>query len=96
MHVGIKSFRRCKSVHAPELFTESVNIDCPFYGYSCDSYANFSNGHCNRGCGSDMSKCAPMGYKAEEWLQFASSESVTMFLETGLEDPHCSKYFMLT
>ncbi|KFM77874.1 Pancreatic lipase-related protein 1, partial [Stegodyphus mimosarum] len=90
---GIKSFRRCKAVHATELFTESVNMDCPFYGYKCDSYANFSSGQCDRGCGQDMSQCAPMGYKAEEFLRFASSESVTMFLETGLEEPYCRYHY---
>ncbi|CAL1271044.1 unnamed protein product [Larinioides sclopetarius] len=90
---GIKSFRRCKSVHAPELFTESINMDCPFYGYFCDSYANFSSGQCDKGCGSDMSQCAPMGYKSEEWLRFTSSEPVTMFLETGLDEPYCRYHY---
>ncbi|GFR15536.1 lipase member H [Trichonephila clavata] len=90
---GIKSFRRCKSVHAPELFTESINMDCPFYGYFCDSYANFSSGQCDKGCGSDMSRCAPMGYKSEEWLRFTTSEPVTMFLETGLDEPYCRYHY---
>ncbi|XP_042897767.1 inactive pancreatic lipase-related protein 1 [Parasteatoda tepidariorum] len=90
---GIKSFRRCKAVHAPELFTESVNMDCPFYGYKCDSYANFSSGQCDRGCGSDMSQCASMGFKAEEWLRYTSSEPVTMFLETSLEEPFCRYHY---
>ncbi|KAG8186043.1 hypothetical protein JTE90_007429 [Oedothorax gibbosus] len=90
---GIKSFRRCKAVHAPELFTESINMDCPFYGYMCDSYANFTSGQCDRGCGSDMSQCAPMGYKSEEWLRVTSSEPMTMFLETGLEEPFCRYHY---
>ncbi|GFU66468.1 inactive pancreatic lipase-related protein 1 [Trichonephila clavipes] len=92
----IKSFRRCKSVHAPELFTESINMDCPFYGYFCDSYANFSSGQCDKGCGSDMSRCAPMGYKSEEWLRFTTSEPVTMFLETGLDEPYCRYHYHIS
>ncbi|GIX67710.1 inactive pancreatic lipase-related protein 1 [Caerostris extrusa] len=88
-----KSYHRCKAVHAPELFTESINMDCPFYGYYCDSYANFSSGQCDKGCGQDMSQCAPMGYKAEEWLRFTSSEPVTMFLETSLEEPYCRYHY---
>ncbi|XP_054711908.1 inactive pancreatic lipase-related protein 1-like [Uloborus diversus] len=90
---GIKSFRRCKGVHAPELFTESVNMDCPFYGYFCDSYANFSSGQCDRGCGQDMTQCAALGFKADSWLRFSTSEPVTMFLEIGLEEPLCRYHY---
>lgn len=92
-YADVNRFRRCSGVRAPDLFTESVNMDCPFYGFQCDSYANFSSGHCYQGCGSDMSRCAPMGFKADEWLRYTSYEPVTMFLETGNQEPYCRYHY---
>uniref|UniRef100_A0A4Q8K3J2 U54-Liphistoxin-Lsp1a_1 n=1 Tax=Liphistius sp. SGP-2016 TaxID=1905180 RepID=A0A4Q8K3J2_9ARAC len=92
-YADVNRFRRCNGVRAPDLFTESVNMDCPFYGFACDSYGNFSAGHCYEGCGTDMSKCAPMGFKADEWLRFSSYEPVTMFLETGIAEPYCRYHY---
>lgn len=89
--IGIRRFIGCNHIRAYEFFTESVNSDCPFYGFVCDAYDNFSVGKCPWGCGPDRSLCAPMGLKADKWRRFAGDEPVKMFLHTSNTEPFCSK-----
>lgn len=89
--IGIRRFIGCNHIRAYEFFTESVNSDCPFYGFVCDTYDNFSVGRCPWGCGPDRSLCSPMGLKADKWKKFAGEEPVKMFLHTSNTEPFCSK-----
>ncbi|GFY73176.1 inactive pancreatic lipase-related protein 1 [Trichonephila inaurata madagascariensis] len=79
---GIRRFIGCNHIRAYEFFSESINSDCPFYGYVCDTYDNFSTGKCPWGCGPDDSMCAPMGLKAEKWKKFARDEPVIITSST--------------
>lgn len=38
---GTKQFIACNHLRAYEYFTESINSQCPFEGYSCDSFEHF-------------------------------------------------------
>lgn len=38
---GTKQFIACNHLRAYEYFTESINSQCPFEGYSCDSFDHF-------------------------------------------------------
>ncbi|XP_071033541.1 pancreatic triacylglycerol lipase [Parasteatoda tepidariorum] len=92
---GIRRFIGCNHIRAYEFFTESVNSDCPFYGYVCDTYDNFSVGKCPWGCGPDQSLCAPMGLRADKWKKFKTEESVKMFLHTSNTEPFCRHHYII-
>ncbi|GFR17835.1 pancreatic triacylglycerol lipase, partial [Trichonephila clavata] len=92
---GIRRFIGCNHIRAYEFFSESINSDCPFYGYVCDTYDNFSTGKCPWGCGPDDSMCAPMGLKAEKWKKFARDEPVKMFLHTSNTEPFCRHHYII-
>ncbi|GFT07446.1 pancreatic triacylglycerol lipase [Nephila pilipes] len=92
---GIRRFIGCNHIRAYEFFSESINSDCPFYGYVCDTYDNFSTGKCPWGCGPDESMCAPMGLKAEKWKKFARDEPVKMFLHTSNTEPFCRHHYII-
>ncbi|XP_035211608.1 pancreatic triacylglycerol lipase-like isoform X2 [Stegodyphus dumicola] len=92
---GIRRFIGCNHIRAYEFFTESVNSDCPFYGYVCDNYENFSVGKCPWVCGPDVSLCAPMGLKADKWKKFAEDEPVKMFLHTSNTEPFCRHHYYI-
>ncbi|XP_023215504.1 inactive pancreatic lipase-related protein 1-like [Centruroides sculpturatus] len=90
---GIRRYLGCSHIRAYEFFIESVNTDCPFLGYVCDSYYNFTNGKCSHGCGEDNSLCAHMGYRAHEWRPYAKPEPTKMFLETANFEPFCRYHY---
>lgn len=91
---GIRRYVSCNDQRSQQYFTESVNSDCPFYGFACDSYANFTAGACGAGCGADGMQCAPMGYRAVDWRRFADeSRSVRMFLTAATTTPYCRNQY---
>ncbi|KAM7286457.1 pancreatic triacylglycerol lipase [Ixodes scapularis] len=91
---GVRRYVSCPDVRAYEYFVESVNSDCPFYGYACDGYDNFTTGACSTGCGADGMQCAPMGFRAVDWRRFADARrSVRMFLTTAGSSPFCRNQY---
>ncbi|XP_064479475.1 inactive pancreatic lipase-related protein 1-like isoform X2 [Ornithodoros turicata] len=92
---GVRRYVSCADVRAHEYFSESINSDCPFYGFTCEGgYRNFSSGACTGGCGDDGSTCAPMGYRAVDWRRFSdSSASSRMFLTTAPTPPYCRNQY---
>uniref|UniRef100_A0A2I9LPH1 Phospholipase A1 n=1 Tax=Centruroides hentzi TaxID=88313 RepID=A0A2I9LPH1_9SCOR len=92
-YVNVNMYGKCNYARSIELFSESVNSDCPFNGFACDSYLNFTSGRCSEGCGTDMSQCASLGYRADDWRRYARTDPVKMFLETGIAEPYCRYHY---
>ncbi|XP_013794398.2 pancreatic triacylglycerol lipase-like [Limulus polyphemus] len=92
LYYGIRRFVGCNHIRAYEFFSESINTDCPFFGYKCNSFANFTAGVCTDGCG-DGSFCAPMGFKADKWQRFKKAQPVKMYLITGNVRPFCQYHY---
>lgn len=92
---GVRRYVSCPdSARSHQYFSESINNDCPFYGYACGDYDNFTSGACNEGCGADGSSCAPMGFRAVDWRRFAQEgESVRMYLSTATASPYCRNHY---
>ncbi|XP_076355793.1 pancreatic lipase-related protein 2-like [Tachypleus tridentatus] len=82
----------CETVPSWKLFTESINTDCPFYGYVCDSFTNFTSAKCTDGCG-DRSLCASLGFRANDWQQYKKAEPVKMYLSTDKSTPACRYHY---
>ncbi|XP_076307607.1 pancreatic triacylglycerol lipase-like [Tachypleus tridentatus] len=82
----------CDVIPSWQLFTESINTDCPFYGYVCDSYHNFTAAKCTEGCG-DGSLCASLGFRADSWQQYKKAEPVKMYLSVGKSVPACRYHY---
>ncbi|XP_022235573.1 hepatic triacylglycerol lipase-like, partial [Limulus polyphemus] len=82
----------CEIVPSWQLYIESINTDCPFFGYVCDNFRNFSAAKCVDGCG-DGSLCAPLGHRANEWQQYKKAESVKMYLFAGHSTPACRYHY---
>ncbi|XP_023219895.1 lipase member H-like [Centruroides sculpturatus] len=89
----VNMYGKCNYARSIELFSESINSDCPFNGFACDSYLNFTSGRCSEGCGTDMSQCASLGYRADDWRRYARTDPVKMFLETGIAEPYCRYHY---
>ncbi|KAG8176542.1 hypothetical protein JTE90_014886 [Oedothorax gibbosus] len=92
---GIRRFIGCNHIRAYEFFTESVNSDCPFFGFACDSYDSFSSGHCPYGCGGGGELCAPMGLRADGWARHKRKDPVKMFLHTANTEPFCRHHYIV-
>lgn len=91
---GVRRYVSCADTRAHDYFVESVNNDCPFYGFACESYDNLTTGACGAGCGTDGRQCAPMGFRAVDWRRFADERrSARMFLTTGRETPFCRNQY---
>ncbi|CAD6230542.1 GSCOCG00006810001-RA-CDS, partial [Cotesia congregata] len=58
----------CNHVRAIKLFTESINSNCQFTAYECDSYDNFIEGNCFSCNNNNSLSCAIMGYHADKSL----------------------------
>lgn len=96
----------CNHVRAIKLFTESINSNCQFTAYECDSYDNFIKGECFSCKNNNSLSCAIMGYHADKSLALKErsvlGKSITdsligskFFISTGDRNPFCRKYFLL-
>lgn len=88
---GIRKTFACDHLRVLELFSDSINSKCPFIGFQCSSWKDFLAGKCSD-CGSDDSKCAPMGFYADSYRSIRTTEaSGPFYLQTGSAVPFCGK-----
>ncbi|CAL1271039.1 unnamed protein product [Larinioides sclopetarius] len=74
---------------AASLFISTIrNRTCKMIGYWCRSYKAFLRGECGD-CGSDGSQCAIMGFRADQYEPFKSSNFSSMYLVTGSYPNFC-------
>ncbi|XP_060072744.1 pancreatic lipase-related protein 2-like [Ylistrum balloti] len=75
----------CSHHRAVDLYIESVNSFCKFYGHACSSASEFDNGAC-MGC--PASGCPVMGYDADRSLERGS-----FYLSTASSKPFCAREY---
>ncbi|KAG8186509.1 hypothetical protein JTE90_004838 [Oedothorax gibbosus] len=74
---------------AASLFISSIrNRTCKMVGFWCRSYKAFQRGECGD-CGTDGSRCAPMGLRADQYAPFKASNFSSMYLVTGAYPNFC-------
>ena len=73
----------CSHERSYELFTESINSQCPFMAYPCTSGDEFHKSNCLRCHGND---CSQMGFNADKY-----SARGSLFLETAASSTYCGK-----
>ena len=81
---GLASSISCSHSRSKELFIESINSDCRFYGHKCPSSDSFENGQC---LGCPTGGCPVMGYDADQ------TKTITgvFFLSTSGSSPYCGR-----
>ncbi|KAL3867995.1 hypothetical protein ACJMK2_040835 [Sinanodonta woodiana] len=82
----------CRHLRSHQYFIDSINSECQFIGYRCQSYRDFKNGDCipcsDGGCGY-------MGFHADKAKPPEGSIQVTYFLETGASKPFCRYHYQV-
>ncbi|XP_071120830.1 pancreatic lipase-related protein 2-like [Mytilus edulis] len=84
---GTESSISCSHSRSIALFTESINGDCRFRAFPCDSFNSFKNGQC-MACGSDT-PCPIMGINADKYENTDRKPRGKFYLATGKSDPYC-------
>ncbi|XP_068244489.1 pancreatic triacylglycerol lipase-like [Palaemon carinicauda] len=85
----------CNHKRAVELFVDSIETQCLYMAFQCDTYENYKAGKCHS-CGSDGTRCAPMGLHADAWLGVGTGkELVQLFSSTGASPNYCRYHYKL-
>ncbi|XP_066968509.1 pancreatic triacylglycerol lipase-like isoform X2 [Macrobrachium rosenbergii] len=83
----------CNHKRAVELFVDSIESQCPYMAFLCDSYENYKSGKC-ASCGIDGTDCAPMGLHADAWLGVGTGKKlVQLFTSTGAGPSFCRYHY---
>jgi len=77
----------CSHLRATDLYTESINTECPFIAYPCSSQANFNSGHCLTCPGNG---CSRLGYHAD-----AETGRGSLYLNTEDSSSFCSYHYQV-
>ncbi|XP_044578990.1 pancreatic lipase-related protein 2-like [Cotesia glomerata] len=96
----------CNHLRAVKLFTESINSNCQFTAYECDSYDNFIEGECFSYKNNNSLSYAIMGYHADKSLALKQrsvvGKSITdsligskFFISTGDRNPFCQTQYII-
>ncbi|KAG1657257.1 Pancreatic triacylglycerol lipase [Nymphon striatum] len=86
---GIRKTFACDHARSYELFTDSINSRCPYYGFQCQSWEDFTQGKCGD-CGTNGEKCAQMGFPADSYIDIQTAPATKpFFLKTAAEVPYC-------
>lgn len=72
----------CDHGQAPKYFSATINPECSFKGYECDSYETFNSGACFSSCSDGKHQCAEMGARSKPARK--QRAEVMLFLKTGV------------
>ncbi|XP_068244008.1 pancreatic triacylglycerol lipase-like [Palaemon carinicauda] len=85
----------CDHRRAVELFTDSIESQCPFMAFRCDSYDDYISGKC-LSCGNDGTGCAPMGVNADTWVGAGKAkEQIQLFTSAGTGPSFCRYHYQI-
>ncbi|ESO92402.1 hypothetical protein LOTGIDRAFT_233162 [Lottia gigantea] len=84
----LKAAVSCSHGRSHNVFIESINSQCPFTSYPCDTYANFQSGRC-LSCG--RTGCSVLGYYSDQYHARGK-----MYLNTGSKLPFCGYHYGVT
>jgi pimeloyl-ACP methyl ester carboxylesterase len=89
---GLKEVVACNHLRSIKFFTESINTQCPFVAYPCDSDGQFENNQCQT-C--PAGGCPSMGFKASQHKPTGGSQ-VKYYLTTAAHAPFCEYHLDLS
>ncbi|CAG5122260.1 unnamed protein product [Candidula unifasciata] len=89
---GLKEVVACNHLRSIKFYTESINTQCPFMAFPCDSEEDFAAGKC-RACTADG--CAAMGFNADNHKPRNGGQT-KYFLTTAAHAPFCEYHLDLT
>ncbi|CAF4350544.1 unnamed protein product, partial [Rotaria sp. Silwood2] len=83
----------CSHLAAVYFFTDSVRNQCPYVGYSCSNFDDFTAGKCSLQCDGKTHQCNRMGY----WASSTSGKG-DLFLRTQDANafPYCINHYQIT
>jgi len=87
---GVIEYFACSHYRAIHYFMESINNNCPFYGYPCKSYDEFKKGKCNR-CPDEG--CPKLGYHVTKPDRLLP---LKFFLNTNNKASFCVFHYQFT
>ncbi|XP_054764763.2 pancreatic triacylglycerol lipase-like [Lytechinus pictus] len=90
--IGGVSFVACNHLRSYELFTESINTQCPFTAMRCDGYTyeEYLAGKCF-----DQSQTIALGYHADRNAISSAEENAIFYMRTTDETPFCGESYWL-
>jgi len=89
---GTREFVACNHMRAYHLMIESINTQCPFTGYRCNSEDDFNNGKCLPCVGEE---CGHLGFRADQVKPTRAAGSNKYYLKTGSVTPFCRYHYNL-
>jgi len=90
LDIGAIQYLACSHYRAIRYFMESINSKCPYYGYPCTSYKDFTDKKCTT-CGKD--ECPKMSFHVQKPKQ--KQAGVKYYLKTHKEFPYCGHHYKL-
>lgn len=87
----IRDIAACSHCRAIFLFQDSLSSTCNFLAHECFNYDSFVTGNCGS-CGSDNTKCAHMGIRADEYVA-KQRTNVMMYFDTDDDVPFCYEHY---
>ncbi|XP_029841396.2 pancreatic lipase-related protein 2 isoform X1 [Ixodes scapularis] len=93
---GARAMGICHHQRAIDYVIESItNKQCSSLAFECSTHEMFHKGRCSD-CGSDGSRCAQMGFWADQWKRFKNdSRTRRMFLDTNADEPFCAYHYLV-
>ncbi|XP_073928456.1 lipase member I isoform X1 [Castor canadensis] len=93
---------KCNHQRAVHLFIASLETNCNFVSFPCDSYKDYKSSLCVD-CGSFMKdSCPRLGYQAKSWKGALKERRkgwplrTLAFLDTSGKNPYCTYYFVIS
>jgi len=93
VYEGIRQWVACNHIRAIDFMAESINARCPFKGYPCSSWEDFTAGRCLSCDGEEG--CSYMGEYAIDSKPKNGKFNVEYFLVTGKEGPFCRYHYQV-
>ncbi|XP_042145393.1 LOW QUALITY PROTEIN: phospholipase A1 member A [Ixodes scapularis] len=92
----VRAMGICHHQRAIDYVIESItNKQCSSLAFECSTHEMFHKGRCSD-CGSDGSRCAQMGFWADQWKRFKNnSRTRRMFLDTNADEPFCAYHYLV-
>ncbi|XP_066298153.1 inactive pancreatic lipase-related protein 1-like [Branchiostoma lanceolatum] len=85
---GAEAALACSHLKALDFFTESINSECPFTAYPCESYEKFKQGFC-LSCGTGS--CSQMGARARD--HYGARGSMYLMTTDGANGKYCAYHY---
>ncbi|XP_044606094.2 lipase member I [Equus asinus] len=94
-------FIKCDHQRAVYLFMATLETNCNFISFPCNSYKDYKTGSCVDCDNFKTKSCPRLGYQAELWKDVLKEKTAgrfqtSVFLDTTGANPFCTYYFVLS